>query len=162
HNYKLDPLAKKLIIKYYSNPKKYSIHQVTVMENFDLVHRVRKEISYTIATNCFRKPSIKNRCDLLRKVKEYADDNLLPYLRRMPPKFPHDLFQVDTTRLNFPYKNAEGKIKYVFLCVTLEIYTKRIIGHSFAESENYLMILECLKKAFMLNRFIPRQIVVDN
>jgi transposase InsO family protein len=162
NNYKLTPLARKLITKYYSNPKKYSRHQVTEMVNFDLINRGFQEISYSTVTTFLRTPSIKNRCDILRRGKKYTDDNLLPYMSRKGPTFPHDLLQVDTTRLNFPYKDKDGKIRYIFLCVTLEVYTKRIVGHSFSESENYGMILECLKKAFINNKYIPRQIVVDN
>jgi len=162
NNYRLTPLVKKRIIFYYVNPKKYSRKQITEMVNLELIERGLKSISYQSVTLFLRNNEFKNRHDILRNGKEYAYNKLFPYITRKEPEHIASLYQIDSTRLNLPYNGDDGKIRFIYLCVIMDVFTRKIIGHSFSQSENHLLIINCLKMALEEFKYIPKQIVVDN
>ncbi len=163
NSYKLSDLAKKSIKYYYMNPKNYNRVQITEMVNEELISRGFKKISYSSVCLYLKNNKIQNQLDILRKGEEFSKNNLLPYLTRNEPAEIGDLYQVDSTRINIPYYSSdEGKICYLYLCVIMDVFSRKIIGHSFSESENYIMIMESLHKAFKEFKIIPKQIVIDN
>ncbi len=162
NNYALTPLVKKRITFYYVSCKNYSRRQIAEMVNEELRLRGLRQISYSTVTLFLRNNEIKNRLDMLRKGEEYTQNHLLPHFTRMEPENIADVYQVDSTRLNVPYKNDDGKTSYLHLCVAMDVFTRKIIGHSFSETENIVLIMQCLRMALEEFKYVPRQIVVDS
>ncbi|WP_299896716.1 hypothetical protein [uncultured Aquimarina sp.] len=92
NNYRLIPLVEKRIIYYYSHPKRYSKKQITEKVNEELVDKGLKKISYNSVTLFLRNPEMKNKYDMLRYGMKYAQNKILPYLRRRDPENKGDVF----------------------------------------------------------------------
>lgn len=162
NNYKVSQLVKNRIIFYYSNPKRYSYKKITEKVNEELLVRGKKTISVNSVKKLIKNENFKNRADLLRYGEEYSTAKILPYMRRAEPNHIAELYQVDTAKINLPYKKDNGEIGYLHLCVMMDVFSRKIIGHSIAETENFIMIIECIKSAFESFGYIPKQIVHDN
>lgn len=162
NNYSLTKLAQRRIVSYYVSPKKYNKKQITDMVNEELVGRGLKPISYSTVSLYLRNHVLKNQYDLFRNGKRYSEQNTLSYLTRKDPQQIADLYQIDSTRLGIPYKTKSGDIAFLNMCVVMDVFSRKIIGHSFSETENYIMILEAIKMAFEEFEYIPGQVVIDN
>jgi len=160
--YKLTPLVKSRILFHYSIPKKYSKKQIQQKVNEELIVRGIRTISYSSVTSFLNQNIIKNRVDMFRYGRNFAEKNSLPYLKRNHPTFKGEVFEIDSTRINIPYLDKNKGINYLNLCVMMDVFTRRIIGHSIDESENQIMIINCIKKAFETFKIIPSQLVHDN
>ena len=160
--YKLHPYIQKTIKKYYSNPLRYSIRQVTDKVNLELISREKPTISYSTVSKYINQPEVRNQCDILRLGKKYAEHNIFPHIYRNKPEFSAQIIEMDTTRINIPFIDDFNEIKYLNLCVALDVYSGKIVGYSFGVNEDAIMILECVKKCFTNIRIIPTVMVIDN
>ncbi|WP_366944306.1 DDE-type integrase/transposase/recombinase [uncultured Aquimarina sp.] len=61
-----------------------------------------------------------------------------------------------------PYVDKDNNLKFLHLCVMMDVFSRKIIGFSFSESENHIMIIECIKMAFERYKLIPKHIIHDN
>ena len=162
NNYRLNNFAKKRIIHYYCNPKAYSRKQIRDKVNLELTERGLNTISYNSVTLFMRNNEFRNKYDILRKGIEFGYNDLFPYLTRKEPQFIGELFQIDSTRLNIKYLSEDKKIQSLYLCVVMDVFTRKIIGYSFSDSENQVLIMESIRMAFKEFSIIPKQIVVDS
>jgi len=162
NNYKVTTLAKNRIIFYYSNPKRYSRSVITEKVNEELLSKGKPTISLSSVKNIIKNEGFKNRADIVRFGRKYTEDNIIPYLRRSEPRHIAELYQIDSTRLNIQFIDDEGKFDHLYLCVMMDVFTRKIIGYSVSKTENVVMIMECIKTAFESFGYIPIQIVHDN
>lgn len=161
-NYKLSPFAQSRLKFYYSSTKRYSRKVIYSKVNQELLEKEYPTISYSTVCNFLASRTIQNQCNILRYGEENTRKTLMPYLSRKEPRHLGEIFQVDSTVLNMHTRIENKLIARLRLCVVMDVYTRRIIGHSLAVSENNEMILDALKMAFTNFRIIPKQILYDN
>ncbi|MBD1261521.1 transposase family protein [Maribacter polysiphoniae] len=159
--YKVSIMVRGLIQLYYGTPKGYNIPKIHKLVNSDLRARGLLTISLSTVYKICSDVEMKNRWDALRYGKAYAKNNLFPYLEREEPEAVGDVYEIDSTRINFPFKE-DGEIRYLNLCAMMDVHTRKIVGYSFADSENFEAVKECLKIAFIENHVVPNHIVCDN
>lgn len=161
--YKLKPFIKKLIKKYYSNPKQYSIQSIYIKVNTELINRGFKKISYSTIHRYVNLPEVKNLCNPLRMGVKYTSEYILPSMTRKKPELPCAVIQIDSTRINIPYLNEKSNsIEYLYLCVGLDVFSSKILGYSFGETENTNLILKCYKNILLEIKIFPFQFLIDN
>lgn len=159
--YKIDGVIKSRIKYYYCLPKKLSCQKILKKVNNERYDRGLPPISLSSVKRVLQDRELRNTCDPIRFGKSYAERFIYPYLNRKDPVF-GELIEIDSTQLNIPYKNDNGKMQFPFLCVAMEVYSRKIIGHSLADSENKEMIISCLREALSNLQYSPKQILHDN
>ncbi len=160
--YKLNDLTKRRIKYYYSLPKRYSAKKIASLVNEELVKRNLKTVSYSTVQRFIANQELKNISDPMRYGKQYAKDNIDPYIIRKKPLKSGDVLEIDTTELNFLLKNDEDQFYKLQLCALIDVCSGKVLGYSFDRSENTEMTLQCLFKSFKNLKVIPRMIVHDN
>ncbi|WP_282087180.1 DDE-type integrase/transposase/recombinase [Aquimarina algiphila] len=160
--YKLSNMTINRIKFYYSSKKRYPKNKITQLVNNELISRGLRPISYNTVVRVLSDKKLRNQCDMIRFGDKHTRTNILPYLRREDPKCLGELYQIDSTRLNIPYQDNSNNICYLNLCVMMDVFSRRIIGYSFSETENHVMILKCIQEALSSFKIIPKQIVHDN
>ena len=130
--------------------------------NEDLLEKGLPTVSYSAVRKFLSNPIVRNQCDTLRYGEGYAKQNLLPHLVRKEPKYMGEALQVDATTLNMNCLDESNNIIRLTLCVVMDVYSRKVVGYSFAKFENSTMILDALQMAFSKFRIIPKQILWDN
>lgn len=103
----------------------------------------------------------RNKTDILRLGKKYADDNITPYLSRKVPDYAGGLYQIDSSQINIYYNN-KGTPSYLTLCAVIDVHSRKIIGHEIGAVENFQLIKNTIKSAFVNGKIAPDHILVDN
>ncbi len=161
--YRVTPLIISRIKFYYLNKNsRYSQIKIQELVNEELILRGLNPISLSTVSRICRDPELRNRADIIRLGKSYANKHINPYLARKSATKLGELYMVDSTPLNFLYKDDKGEVSRLILCAIIDIFSRKIVGYSFDESENSRMICEALKQAFQSNYIIPNQILIDN
>ncbi|MBX2898433.1 MAG: transposase family protein [Cyclobacteriaceae bacterium] len=100
-----------------------------------------------------------------RQGKDSERALVVPKIETLKPK-PGVEWQVDGTRFGLPYynKNKPGYYKDDFLKIILvvDVGSNKILGYSFAESEDHKAVLEALHCAVKLEKHLPKRILFDN
>lgn len=162
-NYRAIPLIVNRVKFYYlNNISRYSQRKICELVNEDLILRGLEPISLSTISRICRDPEIRNKADIIRLGKSYADNNINPYLTRKKASKIGELYMMDSTPLNFMYKTDENEISRLTLCAIIDVCSRKIVGYSFDNSENSKMICNALKMAFKENEVIPREILIDN
>lgn len=158
--YKVNEITRSLIKFYYSNSKVYTLSQIYSIVNHNLENRGLQKISRTTVSNICN-IELKNKADILRYGRKYAEDKILPYLTRDSVKQICDLYEIDCTKVNFPFLQ-DGNIKYLVLCAIIDVCSRKIVGYKFAESENFELINSTIKMALEKHSLLPKNILIDN
>jgi len=160
--YKLSKFAQRRLKFYYSISKPYNLTEVHQKVNEELIVKGFPIISYSAVVKFLSLPKVKNQCDLLRYGEKNARQHLFPYMVRKEPSYLGEALQIDSTTLNlFSLDQNNDRIRLT-LCVVMDVYSRKIVGHSLAVTENRNMILDAIKNAFETFRIIPREILFDN
>ncbi|WP_417197645.1 DDE-type integrase/transposase/recombinase [Bizionia sp.] len=159
--YKAIPIIKGIIKSYYVRKKCYSISIITTYVNTELGHRSLNKVSESTVRNICNDLEFKNRADSIRYGNKYAENKLLPYLSRVNTREIGDQYQCDTCKVNFPYKSG-NEVKFLRVCAVMDQFSRKIVGYSFGEVENTILILEAIRNTFNKNEVIPRQLLIDN
>lgn len=161
-SYKLTKLHEKRIKFYYSLPDKLSTTDVTRRVNIEMMDRGLTPISQSTVKRFLNQPEIRNVCDPFRYGEKYAQEKIYSYLTRKEPDRIARVLQIDSTRLQIPYKTENGELAYLCILVVMDVYSRKIIAHALGEIENRYLVLEGLEKALISLRYIPNEIVHDN
>lgn len=159
--YKVDGLLLSRIKYFYCNEKTASYKNILKHVNDERFDRGLSGISLSTLKRVLLNRELRNECDPIRYGKAFGEKYIYPYLNRKNPEF-CELIEIDSTRLNIPYKNEEDELSFMFLCVAMEIHTRKILGYSLSTSEGQQMILSSLKMALNNLEYKPRQILHDN
>jgi hypothetical protein len=159
--YKVNKIVKTLIQSFRLNSKRYSKSKILILVNTHLKQIDYQTISQATVDRICDDMVFKNKTDILRLGKKYANDNITPYLPRKTPDFAGGLYQIDSSQINIYYNN-EGTPSYLTLCVLLDVYSRKIIGHSIGTVENFQLINNAIKSSFINGRIAPDNILVDN
>lgn len=159
--YKVDGVLLSRIKYYYCNPKRYTYPQILKFVNNERFDRGLTSISLSTLKRVLLDRELRNICDPIRLGKKFGEAQIYPYLNRKDPAY-GDLLEIDSTRINIPYKDDSDEINFLHLCVVMEVSTRKIIGSCLSYSEDPTMILTCLKDGLNNLGYIPRQILHDN
>lgn len=159
--YKVNSVVKSLIKAHRLNSKRYSKYKILVLVNTHLKQMGYQKISQSTVDRICDDVEFRNKSDILRLGTKYANDNITPYLSRKTPDYAGGLYQIDSSQVNIFYNN-EGKPSYLTLCVVLDVYSRKIIGHSIGTVENFLLINNALKISFVNGGLAPDSILTDN
>lgn len=159
--YKVTTELSKLIRNYAYSPIRHSISEIYRLVNRELTDKDMPNVSESTVRRICTDTELVNRSLLMRLGAAYAENHLLPYMDRENVKNVGDLYVIDSTRLNFPYR-SEGPTQYLWLCAMIDANSRKIVGHSFGPSESMEIVNACLKSAFSKNHIIPLHILCDN
>jgi hypothetical protein len=160
---KLTTTHEKTIKQLYKDPKKLSVSEVHKRMNLLLIPRGFQEISLSSVKRFLAQKEIQNECNIFRNGIKWTDENLLSHLIRKKPEFVGDQWQIDASRLQFPYLNAKtGKVAYLTIFVVLDTHSSKIVGYSLDGSENKEMVIQGLMSAVENVGYFPREILCDN
>ncbi|MDO6472755.1 DDE-type integrase/transposase/recombinase [Maribacter sp. 1_MG-2023] len=159
--YKVNSVVKSLIKAHRLSSKRYSKYKILVLVNTHLKQIGYQTISQSTVDRICDDVEFRNKSDILRLGLKYANDNITPYLARKTPDFAGGLYQIDSSQVNIYYNN-EGTPSYLTLCVVLDVYSRKIIGHSIGTVENFQLINNAIKSAFINGGIAPDNILVDN
>lgn len=98
---------------------------------------------------------------LRRGMKAYRD-NVRPYVQREDPIFPHDVWEMDGTRLNLPYKAEDGSLQWATVVLVLDGMSGCLIGAGIGKSENRWVVMDALNLAVKTQGVLPCEILTDN
>nr|WP_299382185.1 transposase family protein [Allomuricauda sp.] len=160
-NYKLSLFAQRRIKYHYSISKAYSIQKIHSKVNEELLERGLSTLSYSTVQKFLNRPAVRNQCDIIRYGDAHAKQHLFPYIMRKEPDYQGQILQIDATILNLHCLDHNKKPIRLRLCVVIDVYSRKIIGHSLAESENSVMVLSAIRDAFENFGIIPIEIVYD-
>ncbi|WP_299886967.1 transposase family protein [uncultured Lacinutrix sp.] len=159
--YRVTPIIKSIIRAYYADKKTYSIAQIHKYVNIELKLKGLNLVSLSTVSKICNNQTLRNKVDRLRFGEKFAKDFIDPYLTRKNVKQIGDLYQIDSTRINFACKE-DGVKKYLTICAIIDVCSRKIVGFSFDEKENVKLIKSAIRDAFETNELIPKHIVVDN
>ncbi|CAM4413653.1 DDE-type integrase/transposase/recombinase [Zobellia nedashkovskayae] len=159
--YRVTSVVKSLIQAHRLNSKRYSKSKILILVNTHLKQLGHHKISQSTVDRICDDIEFRNKTDILRLGKKYADDNITPYLPRKTPDYAGGLYQIDSSQINIYYNN-EGTPSYLTLCVVLDVYSRKIIGNSIGANENFQLISNAMKNAFVNGGIGPDNILVDN
>ncbi len=159
--YRVDSVVKTLIQSHRLNTKRYSKSLILILVNTHLKHLGYHPISQSTVNRICNDMSFRNKTDVLRLGKKYANDNINSYLSRKAPDHAGGLYMIDSTQINIYYNN-DGIPSYLTLCVVMDVYSRKIVGHSIGENENFQLIQNAIKASFVNGRISPDCLLVDN
>ena len=149
------------IQRLYSNPIKPSAREIHKEVSNYLLLNNRKPISLPSVERLIAQTWFKNECMLSRYGDKYTEEHLLPYLPFDSPNFEESLWLIDGTRFQFVYKTEKSKYNFLTYFIILEGKTRKVIGYSYDDSENYVMATRALEMACTCKCFLPKEIISD-
>ncbi len=96
-----------------------------------------------------------------RRGKKYATAKMLPYAGLIQALHAYDQLQVDGWNPPVLIKNKDGKFRKWVLVLAMDAYSKKIVGFSYAETENTLSIMAAIKNAIDSTESLPAEMVMD-
>ncbi|NHA04888.1 transposase [Mucilaginibacter sp. HC2] len=89
--------------------------------------------------------------------------NMMTHALREQPGFAGDQYQIDGTRLNFLYKDDDGKkIGVLYMVVAIDVYSKKVVGYSLSPSETFGNYIEAIRVSVKNHKILPAEILTDN
>ena len=158
--YKITPTIEAIIKRYYISKKRYSISMIHNLTNLELVGAGKATISRSAVSKVCNAPEFKNKADFIRYGRQYAEEKLLPYLKRRKLERSGILYQIDGKDLRLKCL-WNGEVKNLILTAIIDVYSGKIVGHHLDITENALTVFSALKMAFERNKVIPEFIFYD-
>jgi len=89
---------------------------------------------------------------------------MVPHSHFDPPTQEGILWAMDGSRFQFAYKINNGKSRYGFLIyfIVMEAWDRKIIGYSYDDSENSIMVKKAIEMSCEPLAYLPREIITDN
>jgi len=159
--YRINSVVTTLIKSFRLNSKGYNKSKILSLVNTHLKQRNLQTISQSSVDRVCDDMEFRNKTDFIRLGRKFSNDNITPYLSRKTPEHAGGLYQIDSSQINIYYNN-DGVPSYLTLCVILDTYSRKIIGHAIGVVENYQLIKKAIKNAFVNGGISPDHILVDN
>lgn len=156
-----EPMMKK-IKELYMDRSQYSYVTIHEKVNYWAILDGYSEISLSTVKKILADPYIQNQCKPYRNGKEWERYNLNPFRLREEPKCNGELWQVDGSRLQFPYMDENNRPGFLQLFVVMDVHSRKIVGYSTGKTENHTLAIDALRKAVETTGYLPFEIVSDN
>ncbi len=144
------------------NRKQYSYTTIHEKLNNWAVLNGFSEVSLSSVKKILSDPYIQNQCKPYRNGKEWERYNLNPFRLREEPKFNGELWQLDGSRLQFPYLDENNTVSFLQLFVVMDVHSRKIIGFSTGKTENHTLVIQALRNAVETTGYLPFEMVTDN
>lgn len=161
-NYKLTERHIREIKRIYSSPRQLSGREIHEKLNDWCVINGHTKISISSIKRILADPFIQNLCNRKRYGEEWYRTNIEPFNLREEPKENGELWQIDGSRLQFPYLTSFNKIGFLNLFVVMDVHSRKIVGYSLAPSENHVLVIDSIKSAVEKTGYVPNTMVFDN
>ncbi|WP_422351512.1 hypothetical protein [Flagellimonas sp.] len=158
--YKITSAIEAIIKRYYISKKRYSISMIHNLTNLELVGAGKTTISRSAVSKVCNTPEFRNKADFIRYGSKYAEEKLLPYLKRKKLERRGILYQIDGKDLRLKCL-WNGEVKNLILTAIVDVYSGKIVGHHLDITENAFTVFSALKMAFEKNKVIPEFIFYD-
>lgn len=158
--YKIKPYIASLIETYYSSPKQYSNSMIHKLVNLELVSRGKDKISRGSVVRVIKNLEIQNRSLFSRYGKELMEKEDQPYLKRAQVPKVGMLYEIDGKDLHIKCLKQEEIIR-LQMFVVRDVFSGKIVGYDFSDTENWPLVENSLKMAFEKGGIIPDHIVYD-
>jgi len=152
----------KLIMRYLNSPKKLNGIQILDLVNEYLIRQNRKQISQSYIYKLIGDDRIKNEAMTNRYGIKYAEGHLFPHAYFSSPDKPGQLWALDGTRCQFIYKTEKKNWNFLYMFVVMDVMSKKVVGYSFAQSENTKAVLNAFEMACERTMYLPKHIIHDN
>ncbi|MDP4210469.1 MAG: Mu transposase C-terminal domain-containing protein [Bacteroidota bacterium] len=152
------------IQRIFNEGKVLNASQILDQVNDYLIRSNRKTVSRSLIYSVISQNCIKNKALISRYGLKYAMNNILPYSHFISPSQEGVLWVIDGSRFQFAYKRDNGQGKYGFLTffIVMEAFNRKIIGYSYDDSENSVMVKKALEMSCESLLYLPREIISDN
>lgn len=146
----------------YSDGIKISFRQITREINmFRKVDRGEKTVSIQTVIRHLKKREDYSNMYFQRYGAE-AIFNFMMHPLRDQPRNPGTVYQIDGSRFNIIYRNNDGAVGFKQIIVLLDVFSKKIVGYTLANSETFLAYYEVIISALKKTGFLPHEIICDN
>lgn len=151
------------IAELFCDSRLLSGRQITEQLNYWAIKNGFKQVSISTVQRVIADPLFQNKHRPIRNGDEWVENHFQPFRFRNNPKFNGEVWQIDGSRLNIPYYDKTNKKpSFLHLFVVMDVHSRKIVGHSLADSENAEMVIEALKMAVNNTGYLPKQILKDN
>lgn len=138
---------------------KKGLSRVQILEVVNRIYPNHK-ISYSTLRR-YITTEVKNITAEKRYGYDFFKKNLEPYIRRQKPEYKFQVVEADGSRLQIPYLNKNGKIKFLKFFVILDVCTSKVVGFNLNEEETTEMILEAFSMMFDHYHLVPACVITD-
>lgn len=160
---KVTARVKNAIMHLYKFEAKLSTSQITKLVNAYLVSKDYPTVSQTtVFTTIKNDPKLQNILNFQRDGEKWVKDKIYPKLARIHAIYPGDLYEIDGTRLQIPYKGERNKPAFLVMVVLLDVCTRKVLAIEFADNETAEMYESVVRKAIKSHGFLPAEILTDN
>ncbi|MDB4999294.1 MAG: Integrase catalytic region [Mucilaginibacter sp.] len=129
--------------------------------NTNRILRGCKKVSLQSVINLTKKSDDYGLLTLQRNGTQGIDE-LLIHPARKQPNSPGAQYQIDGTRFNIPFLDSNGKPDLLILVVLLDVYSKKVVGHTLTESETFQSYFKVISQSITETRYLPAEILSDN
>lgn len=159
--YRITSDVEALVKQYYISKKKYSISLIHRLVNLELVALDKPKISRSAVSRICNNPEFRNKADFIRYGSKYAEEKLIPYLKRKKVEKVGELYQIDGKDLRFKCLK-DGEIVSLWITAVIDVYSGKVVGYSLDTKEDFFSVMTTLKMSFEKNKVIPKFIFYDN
>lgn len=151
------------IAELFCDSRLLSGRQITEMLNYWAIKNGFRQISISTVQRVIADPLFQNKHRPIRNGDEWVENHFQPFRFRNDAVFNGEVWQIDGSRLNIPYYDRTNrKPSFLHLFVVIDVHSRKIVGHSIADSENAEMVIQALKMAVNNTGYLPKQILKDN
>ncbi|QNN44478.1 integrase catalytic domain-containing protein [Pedobacter roseus] len=151
----------KMIKELYQNGVRYSYRQISRFVNTARILRGDKAISIHKVIDTIKDGDGFSKLYFRRNGRESINAAIY-HPGRASVSSPGAQYQLDGTRLNILYKDHNNEIGFLNLIVAIDIYSRRIVSHFMAKSENFLAYKTIIIDSVKNTGFLPAEILTDN
>ena len=150
------------ILKHLGNPKKFSASIITEKVNDYIIRMNGKPIKQSTVEAVCAKAKNKNSVAISKYGRKFVLEKMMPHAHFVPPHKEGLIWLMDGTRFQFAYKGGFDPYSFLTYYIVIDGYDKRIIGFSYADSENTKMAMEAFENACRTMQYLPTEIISDN
>ncbi|PDS23801.1 DDE-type integrase/transposase/recombinase [Flavobacterium branchiophilum] len=160
----LNDFHKSYILHYASLSECYSYRVVADLVNYHCELNNQPIISESMVKRIMATDNkFRELVNVGRFGEKNANDHLYPYLKRLPTKYPANLWMIDGTPVQFYcWNKTRTKVIRLYLFAIIDVCTRKIVGYDIAYSENRFMIMKAFQNAVKLQGHLPAEILSDN
>lgn len=162
NNRKLTNAHLEKIKELYRDKNQWSYKDIQEKLNHWAIANGYSEVSVSVIKKVLADKYIQNQCKPARNGKEWERQFLKPYRLREEPQANGELWQIDGSRLQFPYLDENNRVAFLVFFVVMDVHSRRIIGYSSGKSENHLVVISALRMAMENVRYLPYELVRDS
>jgi hypothetical protein len=152
----------KYAINFYKDSRRFKYRKIVELINSEVIKLGLKPIDLSTLKKFLAQPCIQNTYKSFRLGRKWAEENLYPYLVRKKPRKVNYKWEIDATCLNFYVVDADGNVGRRWLCILIDVKSRKIISYTVGMYETTDMIIKTLMKAILKYHIIPFELVHDN